>query len=127
MNTSVITLIGKEIANSNEAILNDRETAHLVHFMLKGSAVVKKGNDYEQMINFSLPWEKMCAVLFSKLNGVTVESVVKEALEADLSTTEIKAQAKEAIKSFKNLGMKDCTGKVSIKDAVFTETSIEIQ
>lgn len=47
---------------------------------LRGEVTV--GPDTEKRVSASIPWQQMCAVLLSKLNGVTVESVLAEALAA---------------------------------------------
>ena len=126
MNATLLKAIAKQIAETNEVILDNRETAHLVHFNLQGTAVIKKGEDFTQTHHFSLPWEKMCAVLMSKLNGVTMDAVVREALEEGLDTTEIKVQAQKAMQDFKGLGVKSMGGKVTSKDAEFTATEVKV-
>lgn len=49
----------------------------------------------------AVPWQKVAALLFSKLNGVTVESVLEEVLSGAASLAaaveEVDARAKEAV------------------------------
>lgn len=122
----LVRLILKEIANTNEFILNNRETEQVVSFKIEGKAVVKKGNDYKQIISFALPYDKMIAVLMSKLNGITVESVVKEALESNLNESEIKKNAVKALAKFKGMAERECAGKVTVKNESVQEVHIDV-
>ena len=39
---------------------------------------MRQGEDYEQAVWHTVPWQTMCSVLFSKVNGVTMEAVIRE-------------------------------------------------
>lgn len=58
---------------------------------------IKVGNDHEANIAARVPWQKLVAVLLDKVNGATIESVVAEALAADLDADDVKARAEAAI------------------------------
>ena len=76
------------------------------------------GEDYEQrIVGKAQPWD-LLAIALSKLNGVTVESIVREALGADVDATEIKAQAQAAMASVKAPTLTACKGKVTGKAKV---------
>jgi hypothetical protein len=112
---NLIKLISKEIANQNETVLNNRETEMIVSFLIQGQAILKKGENYEQVCNFAIPWDKITLLLLSKLNGVTVQSVLKEVLNSEVDTTEIKLQATEAMKEIKGNSVRKYSGKVTVK------------
>lgn len=75
---------------------------------------LKVGADYEQVCAPEAdPWG-LLAVALSKLNAVTVASIVEEHLNADENTIkEIKAQAKAALAAIKEPTRKSCKGKVT--------------
>ncbi len=78
---------------------------------------LRVGEDYTQnIVGKAQPWD-LLAVALSKINGVTVESIVREALEG-VDTTEIKAQAKAAMASVKAPTATDCKGKVTGKATI---------
>lgn len=119
--------IAQAIAKQAEAIDSHREQEMLVQWTLVGSAIVRKGSDHEAIVNAAVPYDKLLAVALSKLNGVTVEAIVREALEAEvLSTDEVKAQAEEAIKRFKAQAVKTVAGRTTIKSQTLEVAEIEI-
>ena len=75
-----------------------------------------KGEDYDQAIVAKAdPWTLLAAAL-SHLNGVTVGSIVKEALTADPELVKsLKASAKTAIEAVKAPTDTRCNGKVTGK------------
>jgi len=87
-----------------------------VDFLVHIQGTLKKGEDFEQRIpGKAKPWMLLTAAL-SHLNGVTVESLVKEAVDADPELVKsIKKQAEEAAESMKEPTVTQCTGKVTTK------------
>jgi Glu-tRNA(Gln) amidotransferase subunit E-like FAD-binding protein len=84
-------------------------------FLAKVSYKLNKGEDYDQRITAKAdPWT-LLAVALSKLNGVTVDALVKEAVNGDIDLTEIKARADAAMAEVKGPTMTRCNGKVSGK------------
>lgn len=76
---------------------------------------VKVGEDYEQrIVAKAQPWD-LLAVALSKLNGVTVEALVREALDGSIAAEEIKAQADAAMETIKGETVTTCKGKVTTK------------
>lgn len=122
----IVKLIGKELAKSDELVNSNREQEYKINFLIGGEVVVKRGHDYKQVISFSLPYDKMIAVLLSKLNGVTIDSVVREALESDLDTSDIKAKASEALKSIKGLGERNCSGKITLPHVEVLSSDVDV-
>jgi hypothetical protein len=78
-----------------------------------GSMVVRE--DYTQSISAAVPWQKLACVLFSKLNGVTLESVLREALDADLDTEAMTNAAKVAVAKIVERTTQPCKGRVELK------------
>ena len=89
---------------------------HDVDFLVQVSGSVKRGEDYEQKIVAKAdPWT-LLAVTLSHLNGVTVESIVKEALNADPKMVDsIKKGAMAAMSDIKAPTVTACNGKVTTK------------
>lgn len=78
---------------------------------------LRVGEDYTQnIVGKAQPWD-LLAIALSKLNGVTVESIVREALSG-VDTTEVKAQAKAAMATVKGETSTECKGKVTGKATV---------
>lgn len=78
---------------------------------------IRVGEDHDAEVTASIPWQRVAAVLFDKLNGVTVESVLSEAL-GDVDDSEIKAEAVAAMRALKGSTLKTCKGKVTTKLAI---------
>ena len=89
---------------------------HEVDFLVQVRGSLKRGENYEQQIVAKAdPWT-LLAVSLSHLNGVTVESIVKEALTADPELVKsIKKMAGEAIADVKAPTVTQCNGKVTTK------------
>ena len=73
------------------------------------------GKDYDQrIVGKACPWT-LLAVALSKLNGVSVDALVTEAIEADPKTIkDIKDKAASAIAAIKAPTFKRCKGKVTV-------------
>lgn len=123
---SLAKVIAKEIAKVNATVDVKRGVEMRVDFTVSGTAVVKKGEDFMQVQSFSIPYDKLVTVLLSKLNGVTMESVLKEALAEDLDSKAVKAQAEAALKRIKTLGTKKTSGKITVKEDKISVSSIEV-
>ena len=123
--TDLAKVIAKEIAKSDKLIDAKRGQEIRVDFTLQGSAIVKKGEDFKQVHSFSLPYDAMIAVLLSKLNGVTIESVIREALASEIKTAEVKAQASAALKRIKKTAYKNMAGKLTLKETKLVVSEIE--
>jgi len=117
--------IAKLIAKHVEELALNRGTEQKVSFTISGQFVAKKGEDYEQVTSFAVPYDKILAVALSKLNGVTVESIVKEAMSEDVDTTEIKKQASVALAKIKGQFVKRMSGKVTLQSSVLDICEID--
>ena len=74
---------------------------------------LKVGNDYEQNIVAKAdPWA-LLSVALSKLNGVTIASIVRESVEGGISSETVKAEAEVAIQKIKATTKSPCKGKVT--------------
>lgn len=89
-----------------------------------GEAVVhvsyslKVGEDYEQrIVQKACPFE-LLALALNKLNGVTVESLVAEALAGGVDTDDLKARVTDAVSKIKGTTVTTCKGKVTGKASV---------
>ncbi len=79
---------------------------------------LKVGEDYKQdIVAKADPW-RLLAVALSKLNGVTVDAIVRESIDGNLSIKTIKAEAGEAIQKIKATTETLCKGKVTGKAKV---------
>ena len=118
--------IAQAIAKQAEAIDSHREQEMLVQWTLVGSAIVRKGQDHEAVVNAAVPYDRLLAVALSKLNGVTVEAIVKEAIESEVLTSEVKEQAEVAIAKFKGQAVKTVSGRTTIKAQALEVAEIDI-
>ena len=74
------------------------------------------GNPYQQRIAAAVPWQRLLAAALSRLNGVTVESLVREALADETlepDAARIKAEAAEAVTRLMDATERTCSGKVT--------------
>jgi len=118
--------IGKELAKTSKEVDTKRGMAHKITFLIQGEVVVKKGENFNQVVSFSLPYDKIIAVLLSKLNGVTLESVVREAVDSKLDDSDIKKRATTALKKIKGTGSNRMEGKVTFPSFNIIESDIEV-
>jgi hypothetical protein len=87
-----------------------------VDFKVHVSGKIMKGEDYDQPIVAKCDFALLFAVALSKLNGVTVESIVRDSLTANPAMVDgLKAQAAEAIEKIKETTITRCNGKVTAK------------
>ena len=126
--TEITKAIGKAIAEQSKSILTNREKEFKVSFNLVGDVNVKKGNDYVQVVNFSIDWQKAFLFALNKLNKDTANTVLKEFLEApeiEISK-EFKTRCETIIKEIKQTSLKTVTGKVTINNPYLANNEIEI-
>lgn len=96
-----------------------------VSFRVQVSGTIKVGEDYEQRIVAKAdPW-KLLGLALSKLNGVSVEALVREAFEIEARGEEqetkkhctrtlgVRTRAANAIKDLKSATFTRCRGKVT--------------
>lgn len=85
-----------------------------IEMLVKITGKLKKGEKYEAPIHWSVDWCGLFATALSKLNGVTVESLVTEFLNAgEVKTEELKAKAEAAVNQIKGESMQTCNGKLT--------------
>jgi len=109
------SLIGKEATKAKKAIepgSHDVDETVVLHV----TGTVNKGEDYSQEIVLKAdPWTLLLAAL-SHTNGVTIESIAREALTADPKLiASIKADAKAAMAAINATTETQCSGKTTIK------------
>jgi len=117
---STIKALVKDYIQNNAEF--PREKDMKVSFDVKGEVVAKQGDDYTQVIDHTIPYAELLTLALSKLNGVTVESLLKdylsrmddETFKAELG--ESKDKAKEAMRSLKGKAERKCRGKVTFDE-----------
>ena len=119
MNAATLTLLAKSVADLSKDARDDLTVGkHNVDetVTLHVSGLVTVGEDYEQRIVLKAdPWTLLQAAL-SHLNGVTVDSLVREALTADPKLVKsIKESAQEAMDALNATTLTACKGKVTVK------------
>ena len=77
------------------------------------SGTMKVSGDHQAVIYTAVPWAKVLGVALSKLNGVTLESVVREALSGDCDEDAIKESAQAAVDKVMGSTKKPRKGKVT--------------
>ena len=120
--------VSKEIANQASEIDLNREREMKVSFTLSGEAIIRKGNDYSQVHNFSIDWQKAFMFALNKLNKDTAFTVLREFLQAPEIeiTKETKLQVEAITKEIKGANFKNMTGKVTIKGEILQNCDITI-
>lgn len=86
-----------------------------VEFIAKIAGKLKVGEDYEQRIVAKAnPWA-LVAILMSKVNNVTLQSVVRQALESGATGENVKTVAEAAMADLKDVTVQTCKGKITAK------------
>lgn len=87
---------------------------------IKGA--VRKGESYDSVVNAAVDWRGLFAFALTKLNGVTVDSIVREFVNVGtVDADEVDKQAKAAVKTILGTTIKECSGKTT---AALTVTSV---
>jgi hypothetical protein len=85
INALTLSIAGKEAAKSDRPDPGDYRGGFTVTFddgqVLRGGGPVRQGEEFDQAVWQNVPWQMISAVLFGKTNGVTMEAVMREALE----------------------------------------------
>jgi hypothetical protein len=99
---------------------------HDTDFWLHIFGQVEVGDDYVRRVpQKACPWN-LFAVALSHLNGTTIESIVREALNADPElVAAIKARADKAVAAIKGMTETTCSGRVKTDLAVEVTQTIE--
>jgi hypothetical protein len=119
LNFATLTILAKQVAAAQKATRAATEPGKYTvaeEVTLDVSGSVKVGEDYEQRIVLKADPFKMLLVALSKLNGVTVESIVRESMQLEDPTalTAVKKEAKAAWVKVNQTTMTDCKGKVTV-------------
>lgn len=81
--------------------------------------VMTVGEDTERCVAAAVPWQKLCGILLGKLNGVTLKSILEEALQGngavDALAKETDARAKEAVALLLGRTKQSVRGSVSVR------------
>ena len=118
MNAATLTLASKVLAAQAKAARADLEVGSYTvdeTVLINIAGTVKCGESYtQQVVAKADPW-LLLSVALSHLNGVTVESIVTEALAADPKLVKsLKAQAATAVAAVKAPTETTCQGKVTV-------------
>lgn len=75
---------------------------------------VNKGEDFESVVHMKVPHWKLIATCLNKLNGVTVDAIVREALDiSDEQEEVIKERVEAAIDTIKGTTKSTVSGKLT--------------
>lgn len=89
---------------------------YIVDELIRVQGTVRKGEEAEQVIHMSCDTWNILAVALSKLNGITVEAIIREALNIEEDkVTAIKEQAKIALDAIKAPAKQKVAGKITTK------------
>ena len=124
LSPATIAVLAKALAAAKSATrvdlpVGDNDVDEIVALHALGTT--RCGADYDQdIVAKADPWTLLAAAL-SHLNGVTVESLTREALTADPKlTASIKKEAKAAIATIKGTTLTACKGKVTFPAVTVT-------
>lgn len=87
---------------------------HEVDVLVRVTGSLTRGEDFDQrVVGKAQPWS-LLAVALSKLNGITIAALVREALDADAKkAAEIKSAADAAMALVKAPTLTRCNGKIT--------------
>lgn len=86
---------------------------HIIDFSASFKGHLRKGDDYEaKMVAKADPWA-LLAVALSKLNGVTIDSLIKQTENMTVEPNKIKKSANDAIAKLKEPTLTVCSGKTT--------------
>lgn len=125
MNNALIVAIAKAISPENMKAASAKLSVgeHKIDSTLRIRGAIRKGEDYPQVVHMACDQWGMLAVALSKLNGVTMEAIVREAMDmTEEKIAEVKEQAKVLIEKYKRqIGTETCSGKVTKDNLVVEE------
>lgn len=84
-----------------------------VSLALKIAGEIKKGDDYSQVVNESLPWERLALSLANRVNDETLNAVLRDLSEVDAKP--LKARVLSAWEAFRKSATQACSGKTTAK------------
>lgn len=92
---------------------------HEIDMTVRVQGTLTKGADYDSATYQAIPFDKLFMIAMSKLNNITVDSIVKEALESEeLDTSEVKNKVKEVIAALTEKVVKTQSGKTTARLSV---------
>ena len=103
-----------------------------IDMLVKITGKLKKGEKYEAPINWSIDWRGLFATALTKLNGVTVESIVAEYLnnaDKGIDLEALKDQAQKAVDTIKGESVQVCNGKLtgSVEAEIIDTLGVEVK
>lgn len=106
--------------NQAKAVRDDVDAGdYEIDVLVRLHGSIRVGEDHEAEVTAAIPWQRIAAVLFDKLNGVTIESVLSEAMgEVDYFDDELKAEAVAAMRALKGSTLQTVKGAVTQKLAI---------
>ena len=108
---AVVARIVKD-EEKKEASEQIKPGAYKGEFMARIAYAFKRGEDFEKAIPAKArPW-KLLALALSKLNGVTVDALVRESEAGTVEENDIEKRANEAIATIAAATMTKCNGQV---------------
>ena len=112
-----ILAVSKAIKDAAAKAARSEITAgeYAVDTTVRITGTVKVGEDYTQQIVGKADVWALLAVVMNKVNGVTLESVVEEALNGGADTADLKARVDAAMMTIKGETETACKGKVTTK------------
>lgn len=84
-------------------------------FIVRVQGELAISEDVEAIVSTAIPWQRVAAVALDKLNGVTLESVLREALEGEVDEDAIGSRAAEAMETLKGTTRRTRKGAVRAK------------
>jgi hypothetical protein len=105
--------LGNFLKKEIDAAESPETGEHFVDFLVHVKGSLLKGEDFSKQVpQTAKPW-LLFAVALSKLNGVTVDSIVKEAMSFDAKQEKtVKEQAISALTKIKGTTVKEMKGQV---------------
>lgn len=127
---ATLTILAKEIGKAQKEVRKNTEpgtytAVDSVTFHMGQNCNATVGADYDQRVPLKADIFGLFTTLLGKVNGVTMDSLVREALTADPAEVKaVKAKAQEAWEKINKSTLTHCKGKVTTdKGAEVTVTT----
>ena len=119
-NVNLIALALKKIGGDRDAVSPGKYCGRA---LVEIAYDLNVGEGYSQRIVGKVPWMALAAVLMDKLNEVTIDSVLREALALDKAVIEeLGDKATEAMAELVEPTLTECSGKVTGSARVLSTT-----
>jgi len=119
--TAISKMIKKAVLDSSRDLLS--VGIHPVNCLVRIDGTIKVGEDFEKRQTNKIDWIGLTALALSKLNGVTVESLIAEFEKNGIDSKDVKKQAQAKVDALRDSTMQTSKGAVTTQLEYTIETT----